>query len=252
MSREEKISELFEFLPDDAKRVFESGKDGEEWVEGRTSIEGADAWFEYCDDCDTYHQYWYVPEYIVERGKITLVIHSVDTDGDWSSGDDFDALDDESMARYERDYGPDAWCKQYDNYMRHVAEEGDDPCGEIVVRAARGTKQTWAATITRSLVGLHVVALRREHGRTARVPFAGVPDEVLEYFLVSRDTGRMELDTEEQARLWAEWTEGGNLNSRGQARVGAEIGVDTPRSEAAVKREVIAVAKRHLASRAKG
>lgn len=200
--RSEAIEEGLEFLGTEARRVFDAGAEGEEWQEGRDSIEGCDAWYEYCDDCDTYHQCWYVPEYRVTRGRITLVIHSVDTDGDWSVGDEFDVADDADMERYECAYGPDAWCRQYDEYVKHVAETGNDPCGEFIVAAETAEKQRWTVCVTprRDAPGLLLAGVRRDDMQDWQLP-STAPQALLDYMGAKRIACRRPFVTEDVADL---------------------------------------------------
>lgn len=258
MTREERLAELFESFPPEAKRVYESGAEGEEWKEGRDSIEGADAWYYFCDDCENWHKSWFVPEYVVRLGRVDLVVHDVDTDGDWDICDEFNALDADDMARYERDFGCEAWGAQYDEYARHVAETGEDPCDEFIVKTSDKETQSWticAGPAPEGAAGLQVVSGKLASEASWREPGA-LPRGVLEYLTAESSAhGYVMQDVASFSRLdELLGSETPPKASRPRAdglcrEFDVTVDIITPRAEETVRAELIELAKKHLEQR---
>lgn len=144
ITNQKEVDETLEFLPEEAKAAFRGER--ETWSENVCTIEGADAWFDWCDDCSTYHQCWYVREYEVTKGVITVLIHDVDRDGNWDICDSYQVGTSE-METLDRYYGYEAWEKQYQEYLAHVAEAGDDPCCEFMVKRSLRVEEKWTVRV---------------------------------------------------------------------------------------------------------
>jgi hypothetical protein len=152
-------NDFFEMFPE-AKTALETGK---EWEYAPDSAADSSAWHTYCDNCADWHTDYYPQGFSVSDGKVWFDILHCDQDGNWDTADSAEIGTPEAAA-LEKEYGYDAWCKNYLDYCKHVAETGKDPCGEFLVSPTVKVKQTWRATFNPSVLGVVLVAARK-HGQ---------------------------------------------------------------------------------------
>lgn len=124
---ENPVESLAKSLGDDAYAAFKGER--EPWtIEPDVGFDNHN-WYEWCDDCSTFHPMTYVYGYEVRRGAVELVVHCCDQDGNWdvAASGDVGTGDGEWCART---YGSFAADQNYREYIAHVARTGEDPCGE--------------------------------------------------------------------------------------------------------------------------
>lgn len=122
-------------------------------------------------------------------------------------------------------------------YSQHVAQTGEDPLHEYLVRRERKLREVWGFQFNTSIVGPVLLAARR--GRTV-VPAAEIPDHVRAFLGLRDDSRRLGC-----AETWAEFAE---LVPGVKPRVWLrqEIEHKVPRAPKTVTRELRAVARRWL------
>jgi hypothetical protein len=148
--------ELLESLGQAARDAYD-GKT-EQW-EYRPEC-ATDWWFDYCDDCESYHKNAYEHGYEVTKGHIEVVIWNCDCDGNWDVSDSY-CLDDPDLDKHEEWYSPEAWCKQYREYVEHVAETGDDPCCEFSIKTEEKVREQWSIRVMDTSQGVALLAIRK-------------------------------------------------------------------------------------------
>ena len=140
MKRSEELAECM------GNEAVEALKNGTEWEYQPETIEAGN-WNPYwCDDCETWHQEWYMFGYRIEDGHMYEVIHSCDTDGNWEVDDEYD-VDDVDYERWNAQYGYEETEKASKAYSAWVAENGEDPLGNYFVQST--VRQRYQVVIQR-------------------------------------------------------------------------------------------------------
>jgi hypothetical protein len=113
------------FLPDEALVALFHG---EEWEFQPDSCDGGEADVHWCDDCETWHQTWSVWGLRLNRdGVLYETEHYVDSDGDWSSVDEY------PYGTYDHDLDNASRRERWKSYARWVIDHnGDDPLGNYL------------------------------------------------------------------------------------------------------------------------
>lgn len=150
-----------------------------------------DWWYEYCDDCDTYHKSAYEKVYTVTEGSIEEIIWTCDEDGNWETVEST-ALDDPDYEERTKWYSCEAWIENQRNYLQHVAETGDDPCGEFFVKRSEKIEEKWSVRVFDVGVGVEVRSVRKDNG-----PWTiEIPEHIREYLMLNQsDPYRMDPAT---------------------------------------------------------
>jgi len=114
----------------------------EPWEHRPECVDGDPTWYEWCDDCETFHKSWYLYGYEVSEGNVELVVWCCDQDGNWdvSEGAYIGSREAQSI---EETYGHKAWERNYAAYLRHVAETGEDPCEEFIPPSPNEVVEHW-------------------------------------------------------------------------------------------------------------
>jgi len=139
---EEALKSLLNALGESARKAFDGDYDEETWSLEPDSVDGHSAWYDWCDDCETFHKGWYLFGYEVTEGNVELVVWNCDQDGNWDVVDGAYTGTPESED-LERTYGNDAWKESYAVYMRHVADTGTDPCEEFATPDPKRNDEQW-------------------------------------------------------------------------------------------------------------
>jgi len=199
------------------------------------SIEGSDAWYEWCDDCETFHCCYYVFGYEVTEGSVEIVIWCCDQDGNW------DVVESATVGTPEAEgldviYGGEGWQKGYVAYLRHVAETGEDPCGEFFPPSPNVVQERWRIHVFER--GQKVWVTRGERlGEDGVVKESWeqsdkLPEYVQEYLLLEKvgDVSANAIDPENVRRVEdipveRGWVPGGH---RGQLSAEVDIEHRTP------------------------
>jgi len=179
------VEEALEYLGDEARKVYEEGAD-ESW-ELRPEHAGDDqAWYEWCDDCETFHTNRYPIGYEVTQGHVEMVAWCCDQDGNWDVVEGADVGTPEGNALMET-YGFEAWERNYAEYLRHVAETGEDPCGEFMPPLPTKVNETWTINVIERGGRVWVMGGSMKGGMSC--DFANqLPDHVKSFMLMERVT----------------------------------------------------------------
>lgn len=138
-----KIEEALTFLEaihGGAFAAFKGEGPSIEW--GPESCAEANTWYDWCDDCNTFHKNWYVFGYGVTEGEVEVIVWCIDQDGNWEVVESAyleTPMYDEVVAPYCHE----EWERSYARYLRHVAETGDDPCEEFMPPAPTRKDEEW-------------------------------------------------------------------------------------------------------------
>lgn len=100
------------------------------------------AWYEWCDDCLTYHKNWYVFGYEVFPGRVMCLVWSIDQDGLWEVADEA-AVGSVAHSNLCLTYGERAWRRSFTQYMRYVARTMTDPCHEFLAPPVVSFNERW-------------------------------------------------------------------------------------------------------------
>lgn len=188
------VEEALEYLGAEARKVYEEGAE-EPW-ELRPEHAGDDpAWYEWCDDCETFHTNHYPIGYEVTQGCVEMVAWCCDQDGNWDVVDGACIGTPDHKALMEN-YGYEAWQRNYAEYLRHVAETGEDPCGEFIPPPPIKTDELWMVRVIER--GEKVWVTRAARIATNEVYYkpTDLPDYVQGYLLLERlgDIGACAID----------------------------------------------------------
>lgn len=135
----------------------------------------------------------------------------------------------------------------WDKYRQHVADTGDDPLGEYLVETATKTTQTWEVAFRNSIGGTMCCWGRRNRrGKYLR------PDEfppaVRDYLLLEPRPGGAHnyFYPEGLEKLKVDVAEEGCkvIRDRAHFRFVVKVEIETPRSESAIRRDLIHAASK--------
>lgn len=138
----ESVTEALESLGASARKAFDGDHDEGAWSLEPESVEGHYTWYDWCDDCETFHKGWYLFGYEVTDGHVEVIVWNVDQDGNWDIVEGAYVGTPEAKA-LERTYGHDAWKESYVAYMRYVSEHGEDPCEEFTLPSLNRNDEQW-------------------------------------------------------------------------------------------------------------
>lgn len=187
----ESIEEALKFLEETgggAVDVFE-GRSEDSWEWHPAYVEDR-AWYEWCDDCETYHANWYVFGYEVTKGVVELVVWSVDQDGNWDIAEGAE-LETPGHKGLLKTYGEAAWRENYIAYLRHVAETGKDPCGDFLGPPTEERTESWAIYVVERAKMVWVTRGERIKATTGAVfeiyeRLGNLPQYVQDYLLLEK------------------------------------------------------------------
>lgn len=188
------VEEALECLGNKARNVYEGG--GEPW-ELRPEHAGDDpAWYEWCDDCETFHANRYPIGYEVTKGCVEMIVWCCDQDGNWDvvEGACVGTPEHKALMGY---YGHKAWEQNYANYLSHVAETGEDPCGEFIPPSPNEVVERWMIRVIERGEKVWFVRATRVVTNETYQPM-DLPDYVREYLLLEKfgDTSTYAIDPE--------------------------------------------------------
>lgn len=164
-------------LPDEALAALAAGEEWE-WTPDNTELADADC--SYCDDCDTYHLHWSVWGLRLDAdGTLYETLQSVDTDGDWSFGDEYPYGEFDHAEEHEQ------VCGRWRSYAEWVARTGNDPLNEFSSERNHRVSVPYVVRFSDSVVGPKVTGVRRPHGKYA--PLSEMPEDVRQFFAGMED-----------------------------------------------------------------
>ena len=180
----ETVEEALEALGPEARNAYLGNADTP-WEERPECVDMHDAvWYEWCDDCETFHRCHYLFGYEVTEGHVELLVWCCDEDGNWDISDAAYVGTQEAKALADC-YGPERWEQHYANYLRHVAETGEDPCGEFLLPPSDHKKEMWEIHVTERGERVWVVKAG-ELGSDAYQRPEDLPNYVQEYLLLEK------------------------------------------------------------------
>ena len=195
------VEEALECLGDEARAVFDGTVEGS-WEYRPQCVDPYDAtWYEWCDDCETFHQSWYVFGYEVTKGQVEALVWQCDMDGDWDVSDSA-FVGTEDMGRLHSNYGHEAWQRSYARYLRHVGETGEDPCGEFGAISVLQFHQDWIIHVLERGDRVWVTHCKRlaQSGAVCEIweRAGNLPEHVKEYLLLEKlgDVSAYAIDPE--------------------------------------------------------
>lgn len=112
------------------------------WSWRPESVADEPVWYDWCDDCQTFHKSWYVFGYEVHPGKVMGLVWCVDQDGRWDVADEEEVGTPEHAALLFT-YGARSWEKSYSEYMQYIAKTGRDPCKEFLPPPVVRIHESW-------------------------------------------------------------------------------------------------------------
>lgn len=189
-----------------------------------------------CDDKDCSSEWHQATYWIYCRGKRTS--YSVD----WYTDGDHESCGKRDLPSY------DDVDKAWREYSQYVLETGTDPLGEFYVKRSTRGERKWRIHFRWSIVGMIVVCGRTEKGRY--MPADKLPKYVQDF---------LGMDTSVKARHYtADCKPEDLLGPFGMQHPGCRVrGLDyfwsgsieheEPRSEQAVRQDLIRAARKHLA-----
>jgi hypothetical protein len=142
---EEALEHLEEVHGDEVRDAF-AGRTEEPWEYHPECVDGDPSWYEWCGDCETFHTSWYLYGYEVSEGNVEVIVWCCDQDGNWDVTEGAYIGSPEARA-IEETYGYKAWERNYAEYLRHVAETGEDPCGEFIPPTPKEVVEPWMVRV---------------------------------------------------------------------------------------------------------
>ena len=178
------VKEALECLGEEASRVY-SGKVDGPWEARPESVDGESAWYEWCDDCNTFHTSWYPFGYEVSLDMVEVVVWNCDTDGNWDVSDSA-AVGTPECQRLEEAFGYEAWLENYNRYLEHVAGTGEDPCEEFMLPSPIKTDEVWLVNVAEREGQVCVEHATQQCGGHSEVyeRSENLPEHVREYLLL--------------------------------------------------------------------
>lgn len=140
--------------------------------------------------------------------------------------------------------------KAWLDYARDVVETGADPLCEYNVKYSIEREQVWQAMFRNSILGC-VCSGVRKNGRGAWIKPQDAPEEVRDYLCLEpySDTGSGPLvfkEGMEQLKQYVAEDHHPVQRDRYALKFKFPVTINTPRPESAVRRDIIAAARRHL------
>ena len=132
-------------------------------------------------------------------------------------------------------------------YQQHVAATGDDPLGEYWVATTTTATQTWEIAFRNSIGGV-ICCWGRRNRRGPHVRADDLPEQVRDYLGLVRRGGeaRNYYYPEGMKRLKLDVAEEGCrvIRDRSHFRFILKVEVSTPRTESAIRRDLVAAARK--------
>lgn len=179
----ETAEEALEALGQQARDAFE-GKTDEPWEYRPECVDGNEAtWYEWCDDCKTFHKSWYLFGYEVTEGNVEMIVWCCDQDGNWDISEGADVGKPEAKMLMEH-YSSERWEQSYANYLRYVAETGEDPCEEFILPPDILTNEKWEVHVIERGERVWVTKAGMLGGESYMRP-GELPEYVYEFLLLS-------------------------------------------------------------------
>ena len=180
----EEALEALEQCKAGARDAFD-GKSEEPWEWSPECVDGDPIWYEWCDDCETFHTGWYLFGYEIVKGCVEIVVWDVDQDGNWDVAEGACVGTPEAKS-LELTYGHTAWEVSYARYLRHVAETGEDPCDEFIMPNPIRKDEQWEIHVIERGEKVWVTKAGMLGGETYEERPDRLPDYVQEFLLLEK------------------------------------------------------------------
>ena len=182
-------------------------------------------------DCADCAQQWHMSHYTLDEQDGSVLTSSPYGDGDWEP-------DDGPLPTFEEEVEANR------EYLRFVADTGEDPLGEIAVRSTRRVRQRWQVRFRQSVAGAVLVGARRRRGQQWTQE---VPGHVAQ-FLDLEHVGGLLRAREKKFNDYASTVEGCEdckvqRDRPGFLKFTVTVEHDLPRPADAVRRERIRIAR---------
>jgi hypothetical protein len=231
--------ELVECFGDDAVHALNNNGT---WEYQPETIECGN-WNPYwCDDCETWHQNWYMTGYRIEDGIMYEVIHSCDSDGNWEIEDEYD-VDDEDYERWNNQYAYEQTEQAATAYREWVAENGEDPLGEFYLDSNEKVKYL---VVVRYQNGFHFHAAKPVDDEDWQHDETKLPERLQDFLQLSGK--KLDIDDLgwKSAQDFADNAHVHEVEYVNGQEVGFVQEIEVPRPSEILKKELIEKAKKSL------
>lgn len=232
-------------LPEEAQAAYHNGGT---WEYKPESIEEGNSFPYYCDDCDAWHNVWYMPGYRIQNGKLYMTYDKCDTDGDWDFSDECE-ISDPAFPKWEAGYSFNESERCWREYYEYVRDEGEDPLGDFFVDDT--VKHNWWFHITMDWVngGCLLVGGAREDTPDQMVPPDELPKELLDYLCIRTVDGRKYVTECVHPDQLIEQVTELDWKGAGPDSVKALVEIREPRNEEEIREELSRKAEQVLSKR---
>ena len=168
----ERVREMIEWLPPEAKKAFETGG---KWEYEPETVEAGTAWVSYDDRWELIHL---VQGFRVEDHQLYETVYTVDQDGNWDFSEEYNVGEvgyEKWVKQHSYEESRKGWC----DYYEHVAETGEDPLGEFMLGGRREVE--WKVVVRQVEGGVELVKGRRSKGGKW-VPWNKLPQDIQSFF----------------------------------------------------------------------